>query len=246
MNRNFGRKFLLTAHAGAEGTTPNGANSLAWMEDQLPEAFEVDVRYLSDKKLLYLSHDLWTSEASEDPLLLEEAFLRARATRRENGEPVLLNLDLKEDGLLPPVLDLAGRLEVFDQIILTGNVSLDAYEAEIQKRGKAARLFWNPEVAVPDFYSLSSYDAIHRLPLQQMQRCNVQVLNIHYRMFTASFQRYCHNMGLRASLWTIDELDDARGLLNVSTLANITTTRYRALDQLRTDDRSPSFSRMEG
>ena len=97
-------KTLITAHSGSDGTPDNSLSCVEYALSTAADAFEVDVRRLSDGTLA-LGHDA----ADHTAPTLREVFTLAAAK-----PGVRVNCDLKERGLEPDVAALerfARRIE---------------------------------------------------------------------------------------------------------------------------------------
>ena len=102
---------VITAHSGCEGTPPNSLAHILAAIDSGAEMVEVDIRAHGES--LYLSHDV-----AEDPTACVsfDAFLELVA-----ATPALqVNCDVKTDGLILPVMEVANRYGQGWRILFTG------------------------------------------------------------------------------------------------------------------------------
>ncbi|MGI6238339.1 MAG: glycerophosphodiester phosphodiesterase [Christensenellales bacterium] len=105
----------ITAHSGCDGTRDNSREYIDYALKLDVDCFEVDVRRGKDGALI-LAHD-----PAEGGLPLADALgaLRAHPNKR-------INLDFKEVGLEGDAWALARRMQVADQLIVSGTVAADA------------------------------------------------------------------------------------------------------------------------
>ena len=112
-------KTLITAHSGSDGTPDNSLACVRYALSTAADAFEVDVRRLSDGTLA-LGHDA----ADHTAPTLREVFTLAAAK-----PGVRVNCDLKERGLEPDVAALAAECGMAGRLIFSGSVDVNIFAA---------------------------------------------------------------------------------------------------------------------
>ena len=134
-------KTLITAHSGSDGTPDNSLACVRYALSTAADAFEVDVRRLSDGTLA-LGHDV----ADHTAPTLREVFTLAAAK-----PGVRVNCDLKERGLEPDVAALAAECGMAGRLIFSGSVDVNIFAAHPELHD-CAEVYLNIEEYVPDLY----------------------------------------------------------------------------------------------
>ena len=112
-----GERMLFTAHSGANKTKPNALGYFEAMKRVNADVLEVDVRNVRGK--LLLTHDRPHFWQRKNLLPLSYAFEFIKKY------DFLLNCDLKKDGIVPDLMDLAEKCGVQDRIIITGSAGTE-------------------------------------------------------------------------------------------------------------------------
>ncbi len=168
-----------------------------------------------------------------EELTLEECLGMLRNT------DLYLNADLKEPHLEDAVLALAER-EGFDpgRIVFTGCISDAA--SMVQRIGRAG-VYANPEEMDAAFYRRLSILPMQEKGmyledlLQRIHSLGISVINVNYRICDEALLESCRRNGLRLSLWTVDDPQAAKRLLEPGVrerIENITTNRPVCLRKL--------------
>lgn len=168
-----------------------------------------------------------------EELTLEECLGMLRNT------DLYLNADLKEPHLEGAVLAMAER-ERFDpgRIVFTG--CLGDAASMVQRIGWAG-VYANPEEMDAAFYRrLSALQAEEKKLyldnlLQKISSFGMRVINVNYRICDEALLESCRRNGLRLSLWTVDDPQVAKRLLEPGIrerIENITTNRPVCLREL--------------
>ena len=168
-----------------------------------------------------------------EELTLEECLGMLRNT------DLYLNADLKEPHLEGAVLAMAER-EGFDpgRIVFTGCLG-DA--ASMAQRIGRAGVYANPEEIDAAFYRRLSILPMQEKGmyledlLQRIHSLGISVINVNYRICDEALLESCHRNGLRLSLWTVDDPQAAKRLLEPEIreqIENITTNRPVCLRKL--------------
>ncbi len=179
------------------------------------------------------SIELAGTDGMNGSLKLEECLGILRDTE------LYLNADLKEPHLEGAVLALAKR-EGFDpgRIVFTGCLG---DPASIAQRIGRARVYANPEELDAAFYrQLSILQAEEKRAyldnlLYKISGFGMRVINVNYRILDETLLEICSRNNLRLSLWTVDDLREAKRLLRPGIrerIENITTNRPICLRKL--------------
>ena len=191
-------KTVITAHSGCEGTEQN---SIAHIEAAIAsgaEIIEFDVR-MADGALV-LSHDVPEDPASRPTL--REAF--ALIAPEEN---LFMNVDVKTEGLIEPVMALAKEFGLCERIIFTGACNSDRALA-LSLGGDMWRSMW-PGQEIADGIAANKEDGS-------------PFLNVAYCMITEENNKALCEAGFGFSAWTVDKTYFLRLFLGMG-IANITT-----------------------
>ncbi len=201
--------MIITAHSGAQGTESNSKEFLEAIRSGKIQAdcFEVDVRYY--KKKLFLHHNFTFHPERFVPL--EEALFVAKERN------IKINLDLKQRHILEKVQDLAVSLGMDEQIIYTGST----LPSDIPLL-KAGVIYAN----IDKFFkglSPTKEDAKElKRQIDSFNNPRLAGLNICYRLAEPGFYEEAKKLGLRLSMWTVDD-GIAMSKLLKEDLDNITT-----------------------
>lgn len=228
----------ITAHSGCEGTADGSLASVLRGIELAADFVEVDVRRVPGLGLA-LTHDAADGPAGLTPL--EAAF--AEIARHPD---VGINCDLKEYGLAPEVLALAGACGLGDgQLAFSGSLT-PRQIADDSSIARRARVYLNIEEALCALYRAKTPGAPVNAPpwdvvLGQMGEIEpwiepliglcletgARALNLPPRPFIRPFLRRLGEAGVRLSVWTINEPDAMRELLAMPWLDNLTTRRVK-------------------
>ena len=191
-------KTIITAHSACEGTPPNSIAHVKAAIASGAEIIEFDVRMAEDT--LILSHDVPENPA-ECPTL-REAF--ALITPEEN---LFMNVDVKTEGLIPHVMELAKEYGLCERIIFTGACN-DDRELAMSFGGDMWRSMW-PGQEIADGIAANKEDGS-------------PFLNVAYCMITPENNKALSEEGFAFSAWTVDKEYFLRLFLRMG-IANITT-----------------------
>lgn len=191
-------KTIITAHSGCESTAPNSIDHVKAAIASGAEIIEFDVRMAEGR--LILSHDV-----PEDPSLcptLREAFALI-----EPEENLYMNVDVKTEGLIEPVMALAKEFGLCHRIIFTGACNSDRALAQAFG-GDMWRSMW-PGQEIADGITANKEDGS-------------PFLNVAYCMITEENNAELLREGFAFSAWTVDKEYFLRLFLKMG-IANITT-----------------------
>ena len=192
-------KTLITAHSGSDGTPDNSLACVRYALLTAADAFEVDVRRLSDGTLA-LGHDA----ADHTAPTLREVFTLAAAK-----PGVRVNCDLKERGLEPDVAALAAECGMAGRLIFSGSVDVNIFAAHPELHD-CAEVYLNIEEYVPDLYlnyrnipdfELTAAETITRVCREH----GISTVNMNQVLITRRFIETLHENGIALSAWTVNE-----------------------------------------
>lgn len=192
-------RTMITAHSGAENTPDNTMESVCVQLSCGADAIEVDVRMHSGR--LIMAHDDAQSEKGYDQL--EDCL---REASKYDG--VIVNLDLKQPGLVRPAAELAEACGMTGRILFTGDlISADDIACAREKQ----LTIWYNHTQAPEGIPL----------LQGATDAGFEVLNAHY---TCATDDMLSDAPERLSLWTVNDEAWLEKLLRAG-VRNITTRR---------------------
>lgn len=200
--------MLLTAHGGALGTGRNSTKYFDVIRDFAADVIEVDIYKRGG--LLYISH-------------LPRLFPKKALTLNFVFEYIkkydfMVNCDVKRGGLVQSVLALAKEKGVEDKIIFTGSVKkkdlhyLDAGQVYLNVG------FFPKKPKVKNLVTIKSI-----IDAQNNQR--IKGLNLNYRYCNEKMLDEAARIGLKLSVFTVDNTAELDRLLKRKELANITTNK---------------------
>lgn len=208
----------LTAHAGSDGTKDNTLPSVQYGLDSGADCVEVDVRQKDDGTLV-LSHD----ESNRDSVPLADAFACLKKYPQ-----VKMNCDLKAEGLEEAVYQLAVSCGVSDQLIYSGTVDPVDFHQRHAKFAKA-EVYMNIENLWPTIYEnmLKGVIPLRMLDvLKDAAAQGIHVINLEYRVYDVLVNDL-KECGLKASVWTVNEMGEIKRFLQDPQIINITTRKIR-------------------
>lgn len=199
--------MFITAHGGSLKTSRNSHYFMKKIADYNVDIIEVDIRKFG--KLLYLSHL---------PTLFPyfTTYLRY-AFKFISQYNFKINCDVKKNGLVKPVLDLAKEMGVADRIIFTGKISpedikyLDAGEVYLNKT-----FFKLKCPRVKDVKWMKEY-------IDSFNNPRISGLNLKYIFVTDEFIEECNKYNLPISAFVVDDVKEMIRLFKHTKLANFTT-----------------------
>ena len=192
-------KTIITAHSGCEKTPDNSREHILAAIASGAEMIEVDVRQAPDGTL-YLSHDV-PEDISVRPLLKE---LFELVAPQENLE---MNLDVKTEGLIEPVMALAKKYDLASRIVFTGACNDDRALAN-SLGAEMWRSVWDK--------------ALLQAGIDDNAKDGSPYLNVYFGMINEQAEDALRAIGSSFSAWTVNEEEKIRRFLEMG-IANITT-----------------------
>lgn len=199
--------MLLTAHSGANGTAPNTKQFFEAMKHVNADVIEVDIRRLRGE--YYLTHDKTLFPKWKGLLPLSYAFDYIK------NYDFLINCDLKDEGYMSYVMDLAEKMGVQDRIILTGS-SCDAKDLKDVRFGD---IYVNPDY-LPKLLP-ANVKKIKEV-LKSMGP-HAKGINISYKKMPDDFFYACAEENVPISLFTVDDEELLKKYVGFPAIVNITT-----------------------
>ena len=212
---------VITAHAGCEGTPPNSLENILAAIESGAEMIEIDVR--SDGDRLYLYHDAHDNPAA---CVSFETFMSILA-----DVPALrVNCDVKDEGLVRPVMEIAKKYGQEWRILFTGSCNDDGILAD----GLGADLWvgiWGGDPETVFCEHAEKYAHYSDL-----------VINTYFGLITDENAAYLREHGVGLSGWTISTEAALRRFLSLG-LTNITTRTPKLAMALRDEIQGTPASR---
>ena len=193
------KKTVITAHSGCEKTPDNSREHILAAIASGAEMIEVDVRQAPDGTL-YLSHDV-PEDISVRPLLKD---LFEMIAPEENME---MNLDVKTEGLIVPVMALAKEYGLEKRIVFTGACNSDRALAN-SLGAEMWRSVWDKELL--------------EAGINDNAKDGSPYLNVYFGMITEQAEEALRAIGSSFSAWTVNDEENIRRFLEMG-IANITT-----------------------
>ncbi|MBO5023608.1 MAG: glycerophosphodiester phosphodiesterase [Clostridia bacterium] len=191
-------KTVITAHSGCEKTEPNSREHILAAIASGAEMIEFDVRMVEGE--LVLSHDVPENAAS--CVTLRDCF--SLVAPEEN---LHMNIDVKTEGLIEPVMALAKEFPLDGRIIFTGACN-DDRELALSLGADMWRSMW-PGQEIEDGIAANQKDGS-------------PFLNVAYCMITEENNKALCESGSGFSAWTVDKEYFLRLFLKMG-ISNITT-----------------------
>lgn len=191
-------KTVITAHSGCEKTEPNSREHILAAIASGAEMIEFDVRMVEGE--LVLSHDVPENAASW--VTLRDCF--SLVAPEEN---LHMNIDVKTEGLIEPVMALAKEFPLDGRIIFTGACN-DDRELALSLGADMWRSMW-PGQEIEDGIAANQKDGS-------------PFLNVAYCMITEENNKALCESGSGFSAWTVDKEYFLRLFLKMG-ISNITT-----------------------
>ncbi|MFA6866485.1 MAG: hypothetical protein WCR54_03105 [Clostridia bacterium] len=180
--------MLITAHGGSLETKRNTQLFFDKIKDYNVDIIEVDIRKKGN--LIYLSH--MPTFFPKTKITLRYAF---EFCKKYNYK---INCDLKQFGLISPVIALAEEIGVTDKIIFTGNTISEKDISTLT----AGSLYLNKSI-VPYKPTVENVKNIKNY-ITKLNNINVAGLNYNYKFLSDEFLEECKKQNLAVSIFTPD------------------------------------------
>ncbi len=199
--------MILTAHSGANKTPPNKPGFFKGMKHVNADAIEVDIRCIKGE--YYLTHDNKLFPKLHKLLSLRYAFEFIKEYDFK------INCDLKKEGYMRYVMDLAEEMGVEDRIIVTGS-ACDKEDLEAMRFGD---LYVNPEY-LPEPRP-ENVKEMRRILDEMGPRA--KGINVSYKKVSDEFIQKCFEENVPISLFTVDDEKLIAKYAAFPAIVNITT-----------------------
>lgn len=199
--------MLITAHGGALGTGRNTPAFFDTIKDYKVDAIEVDIYQRGGH--LYISH--FPKLRMKKVLSLEFVFAWLTSTNFK------VNCDVKRKGLLAPVTALAKEYNLQDRLIFTGAV--DKRDILLASAGE---IYLNNGIFSPLKVTTASLGEIKQT-IGDLNCPFIAGLNLNYKYIDNAFLDKAKELGIALSLYTVDNEQRLKELVEREELANITT-----------------------
>lgn len=210
--------MLLTAHGGALGTGRNSTKYFDVIRDFDADVIEVDIYKRGD--LLYISH--------LPRLCPKKALSLGFVFEYIKKYDFMVNCDVKRSGLVQPVLALAKEKGVEDRIIFTGSV-----KKKDLPHLDAGQVYLNVGF-FPQKPKIKNLETIKNI-IDTQNNERIKGLNLNYRYCSEEMLAEADRIGLKLSVFTVDDTAELERLMKHKELANITTNKIDyALETLAT------------
>lgn len=231
---------LITAHTGCMGTQDNSVESARAGLSLGADIIEDDIRVTRDG-MLVLSHDdrIVLADgriASLSRLTLQELNegLAAPIVRLETVIDLLvgsnrarMNLDLKTDDCVEPVMNLIRRRDIADRVLLTGCEYGRAVRANDLDSGIAKLL----NVDIGSFRTSVYVEAV-RTACEDALRAGCFGLNVPYQLALPELMALASERGLSVFVWTVGEAQEMRKYAELG-VQSITTRDVATLQRVK-------------
>lgn len=197
----------ITAHGGALKTGRNTPKYFDTIKNYKVDIIEVDIYKCKD--LLYISHLPSLFPKRRLPLSFVFEFIEKYDFR--------VNCDVKTRGLVRPVLELAEKMGVSHRIIFTGAVK--DVDMEFLTAGEA-------------YLNASYFGELKPYPenIAKIKQCidslgneRIKGLNLGYKFCSEKMLEEADRVGLKLSIYTVDDQEVLKRLCSHAEIDNITT-----------------------
>lgn len=220
---------LVTAHTGCMGKPEHSLASLRAALDYGSDIYEDDIRVTQDGELV-LAHD--------DPVLLADgrqgsiAGMTMAELNESTAKPLLsletvlqlvkeaeitMNLDIKTAASIKPLVALIGKLDMAEQVFLSGCNFKAAIEAD--RYGRQVRKLLNVDAA--SFHSMNYSDAVIKA-CAESRTTGCFGINVPYPLVRPGLLDMAEEEQLAVYVWTVSDEADMRRMAEMG-VASITT-----------------------
>lgn len=258
-------RLLVTAHTGCGEAPANTWASLMEAAATGADVAELDIRVTcKDEPVLLHDHSLLLELYDARELNRMPARARLGPPHRKHGlvmladvleeakrRGLMLNLDIKNGESVNPALRLVKELQAERLVFVTGctegievdtegislllNVPESADAASNEGATGAVDAAQNAAAAGNGAMNAAAEGAFIRSVCEQAKRQGYQGVNVPYERCSPDFVACAHALGLIVSVYTVDDADAMRSLMNMK-VDSITTKRPEQLLRLRKVD----------
>ncbi|MHA6533086.1 glycerophosphodiester phosphodiesterase [Paenibacillus sp. BAC0078] len=254
-----GRFPFVTAHTGCMETLDNTLESVRRGVELGADIIEDDIRVTKDGIAILAHDDVWTTvegrsirisesdytELQNVKVVVDYAGKRGSMAFSTLEEMLLLlkpsgaiaNLDLKVDEAVEAAAELVRRLDMLEQVFLSGCESERALLA--QRRQPQLRKLLNADTQL---FRTSPYELAVEMTFREALEASCFGVNIYHEFVTSWFMERAHAHGLPVYVWTVNEtrLMEHYADLGVASITARNVQDLVSLKQERTKDASLS------
>ncbi len=191
---------MLTAHGGALNTGRNTYKYFETMKGYSIDAIEVDI--WRSRHGLYISH--------LPAILPKKAIPLSYVFEYVKEQNVKVNCDVKQRGLVKPVLELAKKYDISSNIIFTGAVNLqESLDVNV------GELYINKIIP----YKIENLEEIKRI-IQENK--HIAGINLSYKYCSDEFIVRAAELDIPLSIYTVDKEDELKRIIKHG-VRNVTT-----------------------
>lgn len=201
---------MITAHGGAMDTGRNSREYFEAIDNGLiiSDAIEVDVRGNADN--LYISHlpTLFSKKCIPLKFVFEFAI----------SHKLIVNFDIKNKNLFVPVRDMAIAMKAEEYLLFTGATTPDHIKDLTTGQIYANNSFFKGlEFNTANVLKIKEY-------VDSFKNPRLKGINVNYKKIDEGFLAECARVGLKVSLYTVDDEDALKKYVPME-LDNVTTNR---------------------
>jgi glycerophosphoryl diester phosphodiesterase len=243
------KKPLITAHTGCMNTPPNSIHSVLEGLKAGADIIEVDVRATKDGVAVLLhDEEVMTPGGIRrvQDLLFEELNHLAKCDeiiRLEEVLPIVkeyhrvINLDVKEDRAIDPMIEMVEKHNMRDYTIITGCEKERAFH--LKKHYRPYQVLLNASVSLYETYN-GDYESFIKETCQDAIAASCCGININYHLCREELIDYAMFRCLPVLVWTIDDSHAMEKFLGMG-VHSITSNEVRTLLELRDQQIAKEF-----
>lgn len=247
------KRLLVTAHTGCGEAPANTWASLIEAAATGADVAEVDIRVTcKDEPVLLHDHSLLLELYDARELNRMPARARLGPPHREHGlvlladvleeakrRGLMLNLDIKNAESVNPTLRLVKELHAEQLVFVTGcteGIEVDTEGISLLLNvPESVDAAPNATGAVPGAVNAAAEEAFIRSFCERAKRQGYRGVNVPYERCSPGFVACAHALGLIVSVYTVDDADAMRSLMEMK-VDSMTTKRPEQLLRLRKVD----------
>jgi len=244
------KKTLIIAHTGCMNTPSNSIESVIAGVKAGADIIEVDVRATKDG-IAVLLHDEEIVTSNGVMRVRDLSFKELndldganRIFRLEEVLPIvkeyqrIINLDVKEDRAIDPMIKTIEKHNMRDYVIISGCERERAHY--LKKHYRPYQVLLNVSISLYETYK-ENYESFIRETCREAITSSCCGININYRLCHESLVNYAMLRCLPVLVWTIDESDVMGEFLEMG-VHSITTNEVKILLELRNKGNSQGNS----
>lgn len=243
---------LITAHSGCMNTPENSIQSVLEGIRAGADVIEVDIRVSKDQVVL-LRHDESVSTTNGismiQDLTFEELKNHVKNTEILQLETVLpfikesntmINLDIKEDSAIAPMIQVVEKYGMRDQVIISGCEKERAANLKNNYRPYQVLLNANTRAGLQSLEK--NYESFIKETCQDAISASCCGINIHYHICKEELLDLAKVRCLPVLVWTIDEPFEMENFIDMG-VHSITTHEVKQLIERRNQQSQGNFRR---